>query len=145
MNTRDVGLRLYAALDSQNWQHVQELVSPDVFVQVGSSPPMGFDQWRRSQERFYAGFPDGHHVIDDCLVDGERLVTRCRFQGTHTGSFGERPPTGISVSVGVIHVDRFGSGQLVEHHGQLDMLGLLQQIGAVPGGRFGAAPGRPAR
>jgi predicted ester cyclase len=35
------------------------------------------------------------------------------------------------VSAGVIHIDRFVDGLLVEHFGQLDMLGLLRQIGAA--------------
>lgn len=58
-------------------------------------------------------------------------MTRCEFQGTHTGSFGEHPPTGAGVRVGVIHIDRFAGGRLVEHHGVPDMLGLLRQIGAA--------------
>jgi predicted ester cyclase len=80
-------------------------------------------------EIFFVGFPDGHHVIDDDLSDGDRVVTRCRFQGTHSGSFRGVPPTGTKISVGVIHIDRFRDGKLVEHVGQLDALGLLQQIG----------------
>ncbi|MGH3447603.1 MAG: ester cyclase [Nocardioidaceae bacterium] len=131
MTPAELGKRLYAVLDAQDWPQVQALVSPELVVQVGSSPPMDFDQWRRNQEAFYLGFPDGHHVIDDYLVNGQRLVTRCRFEGTHSGTFGEWSPTGTAVSVGVIHIDRFAREKLVEHRGQLDMLGLLQQIGAT--------------
>jgi predicted ester cyclase len=138
MTTLELGQRLYTALDAQEWAQVQALISTGLVVQVGSAPPMDLDQWRRNQEAFYAGFPDGHHVIDDYLVDGSRLVTRCRFEGTHTGTFGEWPPTRASISVGVIHIDRFEGERLVEHHGQFDMLGLLQQIGeAAPRGDSG--------
>jgi predicted ester cyclase/quinol monooxygenase YgiN len=128
---RDIGQRLYAALDAHDWAVLETLVAADVLVQLGSSPPIGLEQWRRNHEMFHTAFPDGHHVIDHCVVDGDQLVTRCRFQGTHTGAFGEVQPTGASVSVGVIHIDRFRNGQLVEHRGQLDMLGLHQQINAA--------------
>ncbi|MET8797947.1 ester cyclase [Nocardia sp. NPDC004568] len=126
-----VGRRLYAALDAQDWSRLDGLVSPGLVVQVGSGSAMGLAQWRRNQEAFYRGFPDGRHVIEDILIDHERCVTRCRFTGTHSGSFVDLAPTGKTVSVGVIHIDRFDKGRLVEHYGQLDMHGLLQQLEAV--------------
>ncbi|GAB3405398.1 ester cyclase [Flindersiella endophytica] len=126
-----LGVRLYAALDAQDWPLIETLVSPSLSIQVGSSPPMRLEEWRRAQVGFYTGFPDGRHVVDEFLVDGERFVTRCRFTGTHTGPFAGVAATGIQVSAGVIHIDRFVDGLLVEHHGQLDMFGLLRQIGAA--------------
>ena len=128
MDSSHVGHQLYSALDAQDWPRVQSLVWPELVVQVGSLPAMGFDRWRHNQEAFYSGFPDGRHVIEDYLVDGDRFVTRCRFEGTHRGLFASIEPTGAEVSVGVIHIDRFRDGRLCEHHGQLDMLGLMQQI-----------------
>jgi predicted ester cyclase len=126
---RALGERLYAALDAQDWAAIGQLISADLVVQVGSSAPMGLEQWQTNQKAFYQGFPNGHHVIDDILVDGCRFVTQCRFVGTHTGFFGDLAPSGAAVSVGAIHIDRFENGVLVEHRGQLDMHGLLQQIG----------------
>lgn len=130
MSSEERGRQLYAALDAQDWAAVAALVSPALVVQVASAPPIDLDQWRRNQQAFHAGFPDGHHVIDSFLEAGDHVITRCRFQGTHTGTFAGTPPTGRAVSVGVIHIDRYADDLLVEHHGQLDMLGLLGQIGA---------------
>jgi len=127
-----LGRQLYAALDAQDWSRIEQLVASDVAVQLGSAPlPISFEQWRANHQRFCGGFPDGRHVIDDELVAGNQFVTRCRFQGTHTGVFAGKSPTGAAVCVGVIHIDRFSDGRLIEHHGQLDMLGLMQQIGAA--------------
>lgn len=131
MPTEGSGRQLYAALDAQDWARVEALASPDLVVQVGSAPPIDIHQWRRNQQAFYAGFPDGHHVIDSCLIAADHVITRCRFQGTHTGPFAGTAPTGRTVSVGVIHIDRYVDDRLVEHHGQLDMLGLFRQIGAA--------------
>ncbi len=93
---------------------------------------MNFSDWRDGVRMFYVGMPDGHHVVEDYVVEGERVVTRCRFEGTHNGTIWGVPPSGSKVSVGVIHIDRFADGKLVEHFGQLDLLGLMQQIGAMP-------------
>jgi predicted ester cyclase len=127
---REQARRLYQTLDSQDWAALASLVSPALEVQLGSSPPIGYAAWEGMLKSFFTGFPDGHHVIDAYLEEGDRVVTRCRFQGTHKGSFRGVAPTGSTISVGVIHIDRFRDGKLMEHVGQLDALGLLQQIGA---------------
>jgi predicted ester cyclase len=90
----------------------------------------GFDDWQKSLAEFFVGFPNGRHVIDDYVSEADSVVTRCRFQGTHTGIFHGIEPSGNRVSVGVIHIDRVENGIVVEHFGQLDGLGLMHQIGA---------------
>jgi predicted ester cyclase len=54
------------------------------------------------------------------------------MRGTHQGTFFGISPTGKSINVQAINFYRFFNGQIIEEFGQPDMLGLLQQIGAVP-------------
>lgn len=42
------------------------------------------------------------------------------------------PPTGKRVRVTFMNLDRFADGKLVEHRVQVDMFGLMQQLGVVP-------------
>ena len=42
------------------------------------------------------------------------------------------PPTGKSISVGVIDIFRIAGGKIVEHWGQMDSMGMMQQLGAMP-------------
>src|SRR5437588_520309 len=93
-----------------------------------ASEPVGWAEWRANLEEFFRGFPDGHHVIEEFLVDGSHGITRCRFTGTHTGEFRGIAPTGAKVSVAGIHIDRFQGDTLVAHRGQLDMHGLMEQL-----------------
>ena len=99
-----------------------------VVVEVASSKPFGWDEWRASLEEFTRAFPDGQHVIEEVLVDGSHGISRCRFTGTHTGEFLGLAPTGTKVSIAGIHIDRFQGDMLVAHRGQLDMHGLLEQL-----------------
>jgi predicted ester cyclase len=122
----------YAALDSQDWTTVERLVTPDFVALVSDGPPMELAAWRQQLETFHQGFPDGHHIIDEYVVGGNAVVTRCRFQGTHTDVFQEIAPTGRDVSVGVIHIDHFIDGKIARHLGQLNMLGMLSQLQATP-------------
>jgi predicted ester cyclase len=122
---------LYGAIDKQDTSTFDELVSSRVVVEVGSSAPIGLDDWRADLQAFYLGFPDGRHLIEELLVSGSHGVSRCRFVGTHTGVFQGRAPTGRNVSVGVIHIDRFQGDMVVAHRGQIDMHGLLAQLDGV--------------
>jgi predicted ester cyclase len=54
------------------------------------------------------------------------------MRGTHRSTFVGVPPTGKTIAVQAMNIYRLSGGQFVEEHGQPDMLGLSQQIGAVP-------------
>jgi predicted ester cyclase len=52
--------------------------------------------------------------------------------GTHRGEFMGIPATNKSVKVSYIDLWRVENGKFVENWVQLDMLGLMQQLGVVP-------------
>jgi steroid delta-isomerase-like uncharacterized protein len=87
---------------------------------------------------YLRAFPDANITIEDQLVDGDRVVTRWTGRGTQTGEFMEMPPSGKTVVVSGVQIDRFSGGQIVEEWTLFDQLGMLQQLGAVP------APRQPA-
>ncbi len=118
----------YSAIDRRDWSTVEALVSPRLVVEVGSSEPLSWVEWRAHLEEFTRGFPDGRHVIEELLVDGSHGISRCRFMGTHTGEFRGVAPTGAKVSIAGLHLDRFQGDMLVAHRGQLDLHGLMEQL-----------------
>jgi SnoaL-like polyketide cyclase len=58
-------------------------------------------------------------------------VTCGTFTATHLGEFQGLPPTGKQISLSIMHIDRVEDGKIVEHWGQGDALGLMQQLGIV--------------
>jgi steroid delta-isomerase-like uncharacterized protein len=80
-----------------------------------------------------AAFPDLRAEVHDMLVEGDEVVTRKTFHGTHEGEFLGIPPTGNAVSMDVIDIVRQRDGRLVEHWNVVDAFGLMQQLGAIPG------------
>ena len=121
--------RFLEVMDQQDWTTMQsQLVSPDVKAFVGGNPPMGRDQWREMGRMFYAAFPDGRHVVEDLIVDGDKVVFRGRFEGTHTGDFMGLAPTKRKLSLPVIMIDHWKNGRVVEHYGQFDSAGMMQQL-----------------
>lgn len=79
-----------------------------------------------------SAFPDFKATIDDIVAEGDKVVIRQTWSGTHKGEFMGVPPTGKSVSFGVIDIVRIAGGKCVEHWGQMDSMGMMQQLGAIP-------------
>ena len=85
----------------------------------------GFKQWMNMAR---SAFPDLHATVQDVLADGEKVVGRLTWHGTHQGSFAGLEPTGKQVAFAAIHIVRFENGKAVEWWGIADLLGALQQL-----------------
>ena len=110
-----------------------ELVHPDILDH--SRPPgvaPGAEGVRQQFNGFRAAFPDFRATILDQVADGDRVVTRKVFHGTHLGAFQGIEPTGREVEINLIDIVRLTDGQIVEHWNCVDRLGLLAQLGALP-------------
>jgi steroid delta-isomerase-like uncharacterized protein len=111
-----------------------ELMHPDVLDH--SRPPgiaPGAAGVRQQFDGFRAAFPDFRAEILDMISEGDRVVTRKVFHGTHRGELQGIPPTGREVEIHVIDIVRVAGGRIVEHWNVVDRLGLLQQLGVMPG------------
>jgi predicted ester cyclase len=74
-------------------------------------------------------------TVEDTAVAGNTVWTRNRARGINTGSVMGNPPSSKAVEVDVIDILRFENGIAVEHWGIADQVGLMLQIGALPGAR----------
>jgi steroid delta-isomerase-like uncharacterized protein len=81
---------------------------------------------------FMAALPDIHIDVQDILVDGDRTAVRIILTGTHRGELMGVPASGKPISVSAISILRFAGGKCVERWSELDLMGLMTQIGAVP-------------
>ena len=77
--------------------------------------------------------PDTHIRVDDIFADGDRVAVRVTLEGTHSGEGLSVPPTGRKVRIQGIIILRMVDGRIVEGWNCYDQLGLLRQIGALPG------------
>jgi predicted ester cyclase len=111
---------------------VEAFIAPTATLYLAGSPPMNREQVQELLRVFYGAFSGLHHTFEDQLAEGDKVMSRLTLHGTHTGAFQGIPPTGKAVTIQEIVVDRFAEGKVVEHWGNADMLGLLQQLGAIP-------------
>ena len=113
----------------------EELISKDaIFYVPGQPEPM------RGPAGYFAiigmmrgGFPDIQWSLEDTVAENDKVAALFIMHGTHQGTFFGVPPTGKTIKVQAMNLYRFSNGQITEEYGQPDLLGLLQQIGVVPG------------
>lgn len=79
-----------------------------------------------------AAFPDAVFVIEDEIAEGDRVVNRWGFRGTHRADFAGIPATGKAVAMTAITIVRFADGKVAEIWDEADALGLLRQLGVIP-------------
>ncbi len=79
-----------------------------------------------------AAFPDGRWTIEEQVAEGDKVVTRWSFVGTHLGEMMGLAPTGKRVTGSGMLIDRIVEGKVVEEREEWDTLGMMQQLGALP-------------
>ena len=80
----------------------------------------------------FAAFPDLQWTVEDQLAEGDKVMTRLTQRGTHRGAFMGIAPTGKHVTMTGINICRIEEGKIAEMWQNLDTLGLMQQLGAIP-------------
>jgi steroid delta-isomerase-like uncharacterized protein len=89
---------------------------------------------------FFTAFPDIEPTMDDLVVDGDRVVGRFTYRGTHAGPLYGVPPTGNAIEMRSIDIWRIENGEFAEHWDELNYLELFQQMGLVPEFDLGSTP-----
>jgi steroid delta-isomerase-like uncharacterized protein len=121
-------------INTADEQLAAELISPSATFHVPGRPePMrGPAGYLAIIGMMRGGFPDIQWTLEEMIVEGDMVAARFTMRGTHRGTFFGVPPTGKKIDVQAMNFYRLSGGQFVEERGQPDLLGLLQQIGAVP-------------
>jgi steroid delta-isomerase-like uncharacterized protein len=94
--------------------------------------PGGPQGMRAFVEMYRSAYPDTHLEIGEMIAEGDLVAMTWTATGTHQGELMGIAPTGRSVTVTGIGVDRISDGHIVESWGNYDALGMLAQLGAMP-------------
>jgi steroid delta-isomerase-like uncharacterized protein len=114
-------------------ERANDLVKED-FVELDPLP--GQQQGREGLKAVIHGlrsaFPDMHWVVNEMVAEGEKVVTRFVWTGTHHGAFLGIPATGHRVEVKGVVIDRLENGKMADSRILMDTMGLMQQLGVIP-------------
>ena len=119
--------RVIEALDEAVYR---EIFDPD-FVNRTAAPgtsPGADGMWQTFSEIIHPAFPDISVEIDDQIAEGDKVVTRKTFRGTHLGTLMGIPATGKPVTISVIDIVRIKDGRYAEHWGLNTLSSVIAQL-----------------
>ena len=111
---------------------LDELCDPDFVYHSASMTIQGLQAYKHFASLLFSAFPDGHFNLEDMIAEGDRVVVRHTFRGTHQGDFRGIPPTGKQVTTTAIVISRIANGKAIEAWFNGDDLGRMQQLGVIP-------------
>lgn len=123
--------RWIQAFNERDWEAERAVRDNSFRATLSGAPgPLDNDAWSGFLQGFVTAFPDSTIHIEDCIAEGDTVVTRWRLNGTHQGEFQGIPATGRPVQFNGIEFNRLRNGKLVEHASQFDLAGLMRQLSA---------------
>ena len=129
--------RFRDALNAGDLDGAIAVFAPNAVVHVSGAPdPLTLEGFKQFGRAMLSAFPGGMSTVEDVIAEGNKVVSRITYRGTHTGDMMGIPPTGKSVTVSETIIDQFGDGKIVESWRLFDQMAMMQQLGVI------AAPGQ---
>jgi predicted ester cyclase len=120
-----------------NFAVADEIIAPQFVEHIpqpvpGAHSTTGPEAIRSFASMFRGAIPDLSVSIDDVIASGDKVVTRVTWQGTQSGPLFGADPTGKHMHFTGIDIVQVEGGRFVEHWGEVDVLGALEQVGFLP-------------
>ena len=126
-------LQMYKEFDAGELDAFVQSIGPDFAAHVMGNQSMDWKGFVEFGSQFLSAFPDGRHIFDYVVTQGDYVVTVGSYRGTHEGELMGIVPTHKQIDLSVMHLDRVENGRIVEHRGIANALDLMSQLGISPG------------
>ena len=125
--------RAVDAFNDHDLDTYMQLYAADVRLHGYPPPVTEWGSLRSFYATFLSAFPDLTLSVHETVADGDVLAIRFSVAGTHNGDFMGVAATGRQIDVGGMTFMHFSEDdQVIERWNQLDDVGLLTQLGALP-------------
>jgi steroid delta-isomerase-like uncharacterized protein len=121
----------FARFNSNDTEQLGHLLAPDYVGRFGEQE-LERDRYFEFMHRFRDGLPDLWNTIEELIAEDDRVAVRTTWSGTHLGEFLGVAATGRRVSFISFSISRLADRLIAEQRFLGDMLGVLQQLDAVP-------------
>lgn len=129
---RKLILEFYQAFDQRNIDRAFALLASNFVAHLAGLPEtLDLEGFKEFGMMFYSAFTDAQHQFEQIIAAEDKVITCGTFTAIHTGTFQGLPTTGKQITISVMHIDRIEQGKIIEHWGQGDAQGLMQQLGVM--------------
>src|SRR5258708_560845 len=127
---REVIRKLYEeCLNKKNMGLLPDLISADY---VGVRGEKGAAAFEAPVAGLIQAFPDIQWKLEELIAEGDKVVVRWKWTGTHTGQFQAYTATGKTISNDGMAIFECKDGKVISSQVQTDRLGFLQQLEVLP-------------
>ena len=123
---------------------VDELLADDFIAHTWPSTGRPKADLKAAIDRTSGALEDPRFTIEDVIAEGDRVAVRLTTSATQVGEFMGLPASNKRYEIGEIHIFRVRDGKVTEHWHQLDQMGMMKQLGAMPADKQPAAAGPAA-
>jgi steroid delta-isomerase-like uncharacterized protein len=124
--------QVFESYNQQDMEKVEKLYSPKHIFHFPGVPPMDWNSHKQFIVGLSKAFPDLHFQVEDIVAEGDKVAYRLTVSGTHKGEFLGLPPTNKKVSFSSTGITNIVDGKVSEDWVDADIMGLMQQLGAIP-------------
>lgn len=125
--------RYVEAWNTGNLALMDEILAPHVVCRFyGLAEVHGREAFKQMAPALAAAFSESWFTIDTIIAEGDLVAIHSSWRGTHQGEYLGIAATGKQVTETLTRFYRIAEGRIVEMWGDENVLGLLQQLGAVP-------------
>ncbi|HKC58004.1 MAG TPA: ester cyclase [Vicinamibacterales bacterium] len=115
-----------------NADGAEKLVTPDFTPHSWGKMPSGVEPLKQAIRRVHAGLSEVRFKIEDMLAEDDKVAVRVTAHAKQQGDFMGIPASGREYTISETHIFHMRDGKVAEHWRDADMLGLMQQLGALP-------------
>jgi len=128
-----IARKFFEIIETGDLSAADEIVATD-YVNHKAVPGQkpGLEGYKEVATAVRTGMPDIQYTFEDQIAEGDKVVTRYTAKGTHQGELFGIAATGKPLTMTALVLQRVVSGKIQESWLELDMLGLMQQMGAIP-------------
>ena len=123
------------AFNNGNLAALDTICAPDMVDHSTAAAPnqsYNLESFKARVNSHRVGIPDLRFSTTNMILEGDLLAFQWEMNGTNTGPYMGRPPSGNPIRIVGMNLERLENGRFVEHWSYPDKLAALQQIGALP-------------
>ena len=131
-NKRIVRRYIEEVVNTGDVERLAEFIAPD-YTEVYNNKryPLGLEGAKEHISGSRRTYEDLHLTVEQQIAEGDWVVTRATARGTHRGGWLGTKPTGKTMEITVVNIDKVVDGRIVEHGGAANMLEPLLEAGAI--------------